>query len=259
MTAGLRRWSWELALPVALVLGYHLWATHASELYFPPVPAVLEAFVQTWTGRGLVEDVRPSLVHLAAGYTLGLALGVAAGVGLGLLRRLREAVSPVVSFVLTLPPVALLPVFLLVLGVGSQLQIGIVTFAVYLLVMVSTADAVRRIDATLLDVTRTFRLGRRRRVLEVVVPAAAPAIVGAARAALSVAILVMVVSEMVGASHGIGAATLLGQQSFRYAQMWAGMLLLAVLGYGLNALFALAERPVLRRYGLTTTSRRTSS
>lgn len=243
------RTAWSLILPVAIVVAYQWWSANAHNPYFPTIPEMLVAFRDTWIGDGFVDDVLPSLANLARGYALGLALGILAGVALGRLPIVRRAANPVVAFFLTLPAVALLPVFVLVFGIGTQLQVGIIAFAVFFYVLVTTADAIRTMEPVLLDVAASFHIRGRRRLLFVLLPSAVPQILSAARVTLSIGILVMVVSEMVGSSRGIGAVTLLAQQDFNYRQMWAGMLLLAVLGIGLNALFSLGERWLLRHAG----------
>lgn len=240
---------WALLLPVALVAGYQLWASAAHNPMFPPVPALLAGFRQTWIGPGFTDHVVPSLVNLAAGYLFGFAIGAAIGLLLGRSPTVRRALNPIIAFLLTLPTVALLPLFLLVFGVGQQLQVGVIAFAVACYVLVTTADAVAGIEPVVLDVAAVYRITGARRLRHILLPAIVPQLLSAARVTLSLAVLVMVVSEMVGASRGIGAVTLLAQQSFAYKQMWAGMLLVAILGIGLNALLSAIERRVLRRAG----------
>lgn len=240
----------SLVVPVVAVLAYQRWAAGAQDLYFPPLPEIATAFRETWLGEGFRTDVLPSLRNLALGYAGGVLLGLGLGIALGLMPRLRRAAQPVVSFVLTLPPVALLPLFLLALGVGPTLQIGVIVFGVLFVVLVATADALRDADPLLGEVCAVYRIRGVRRIAQVLLPAGAPRILAAMRVSLSLAVLIMVVSELIGASRGIGAVTLLAQQSFMYAQMWAGMVLMAALGIVLNVAFTLAERPFLRRAGL---------
>lgn len=250
MTAAARSLALQLLAPVLLVVGYQRWAAQADDPYFPTVPEIVSAFREMWVGEGFTNHVVPSLWNLGRGYALGLALGIGCGLLIGLHDRLGRVVAPIVAFCLTLPAVAVLPMFIIVLGIGSSLQVGIIVFAVFFTVLVNTADGVRAMDPGLHDVARSFGIAGARRTLAIVLPAAGPQILAAARTSVSVSLLVMVVSELVGASRGIGAATLLAQQDFQYARMWAGMVLLAVLGYVLNALFAVVERPLLRRLGV---------
>jgi ABC-type nitrate/sulfonate/bicarbonate transport system permease component len=245
LPAQVGRAAWSLVLPVLMIVGYQWWSGLAANPYFPTIPVMLESFRETWVGSGFTQHVVPSLANLARGYLIGLALGILAGVALGRLPLVRQAVNPLISFVLTVPTVALLPLFLIVFGIGPQLQVGVIVFAVFFYVLVTTADAIRGIEPVLLDVAAIYRVRSWRRLLFILLPAAIPQILSAARVTLSLGVLVMVVSEMVGASRGIGAVTLLAQQSFAYKQMWAGMLLLAILGIGLNSLLSFAERRLL--------------
>lgn len=239
-----------LLLPFALVWSYGRWARSAANPFFPPLDEMLAVFISTWGGAGLREHVLPSITNLSVGYAAGLVLGTLVGLGAGVAPVAWRAAQPVANFMLTIPAVALLPVFLLVFGVGQQLQIGIIAFAVFLHVLVTVASAVTHIEPVLLETVFLFRIRGVRRWYAVLLPAVLPQLIAAARVTLSIAVLVMVVSEIVGAYRGIGAMISLAQQSFDYRQMWAGMLLLALIGNLLNALFALGERRVLRAIGL---------
>jgi ABC-type nitrate/sulfonate/bicarbonate transport system permease component len=240
-----RRLVTPLVLPVLLLVAYHWWASSAANPYFPTLPAIVTASADAWWGEGWSRHVVPSLRNLFAGFGLGTLIGVALGTLLGRVPVLQAATGPAIGFLLAIPPVALLPVFLLALGVGARLQIGVIVFAVALYLTVCTADAVRAIEPVVLDVCAVYRVRGPRRWVVVLLPAVLPQLLAALRVALSLAVLVMVVSEFVGASRGIGAYTLLAQQSFAYRQMWAGMVLVAALGVSLNALFSVLERTLL--------------
>jgi sulfonate transport system permease protein len=247
------RWTgvlWQAILPVGLVVGYQVWAVRARNPYFPTAGAIAGEFRTTWIGPGFSEQVLPSLENLAGGYLIGLLAGVAGGVVLGRVRVLRDLLGPLAGFGQTLPAVALLPIFVVALGVGSTMRVGVIVFSVFFVVLVNTTAGMRAVDAAVIDVGRAYRIGPARRLFLLLLPASAPYIVSAARTSLSIAVLVMVVSEMVGAPRGIGAVTLLAQQDFQYARMWAGMVLLALLGYLLNAAFALVERFTVGRWGM---------
>jgi sulfonate transport system permease protein len=245
---------WQLILPAGLIVGYQLWAAQAQNPYFPTIGEIAGEFRSTWIGPGFAEDVLPSLWNLTRGYLIGLLAGVAGGVLLGRIRLLRDLLGPLAGFSLTLPAVALLPIFVVALGIGSTMQVGVIVFSVFFLVLVNTTAGMQAVDAAVIDVGRAYRIGPVRRLFLLLLPASAPYVVSAARTSLSIAVLVMVVSEMVGAPHGIGAVTLLAQQEFQYARMWAGMVLLALLGYLLNAAFAVVERVTVGRWGMVATT-----
>ncbi|MGC3995007.1 MAG: ABC transporter permease subunit [Propionicimonas sp.] len=239
-----------LVVPALALAGYQAVATSGRNPYFPPLGTIAAAANELWFGEGLTRDVLPSLANLAVGYVSGLTLGLVVGLVLGRVPVARAIIQPLVSFGLTLPTVALLPVFLIVFGVGAQMQQAVIALSVFFVAVINTADGVRSTDPVLLDLVRVYRIPRLRRTFQVIVPAASTHILAAARVGLSSALLVMVVGEMVGASHGIGAVTLLAQQEFAYARMWAGIVLLAGLGVLFNLGFMAVERRLTARLGL---------
>lgn len=237
------------ALPLALVIGYLVGTLMWPSPFFPPVVRIAEAFGRTWFGDGLARNVAPSLTNLTIGYLAGLVLGVGFGALLGRLRAVNQMFSPVLGFFLTIPPVAMIPVFLFIVGIGQQFQISLIVFGTMCYMLLSTAAAVQAIEPTLDDMCRVFRLSAARRVFLVIYPAALPRIIASARVSLAAALLIMVVSEMVGVSGGIGAITLTAQQAFDYPQMWAGIVLVAVLGIVFSYVFAVLEKLVGRLVG----------
>jgi len=240
------RIGWALILPVLLVAAWWMWSEQADSLFYPPLPAILRSFSDKWFGSGFQTDVIPSLSDLAVGYVSGVVLGVAVGTGLALLPWLRTAATPVLEFTRALPAPAVLPFAILVLGIGDKMRIGFIILGVIFPVLINTVDGIRSIEPTTNEMARVYRLRLSFRLRYVVLPAASPQIVVGARTSLSIGILLMVVSEMVASTHGIGFFTLQSQRSFAFPQMWAGMLLLGILGYVLNALFGVGERRVLR-------------
>lgn len=240
-----------VAVPIVLIAAYQLWSTSKDSPFFPSIGSIAEAFRETWLGSGFALNVVPSLRNLAVGYLLGVVLGVSIGALLARWRAVRLAIAPLTSFALALPAVALVPLFITVAGVGQQMQQSVIAFSTFIYMLVNTADGLARLSPSLRDVNEVFGITGLRRLMLVSLPSIAPRLLGAGRATLSLAVLIMVVSEMVGASAGIGAVTLTAQQSFQYDVMWSGMVLVAILGVGLNGLYSLVEKPLLTRAGLT--------
>lgn len=237
---------WELILPVALFVGWWIWSTVAGGMYFPPLPDILTSFAHTWFGAGFVENVIPSLRNFIVGYLVGSAIGVVLGVAIGRVGWLRWLLSPIIEYLRAMPPPALLPFFILILGIDAQMQIGMITFGVVFMVLLNAVDGARSMEPTLGEVATTYRIPLWYRIQSVVLPAASPQIVAGLRNGLSLAVILMVVSEMVAATQGIGFFTLQAQQNFAFTDMWSGMLLLAIIGVLANLLFAwLVERPLL--------------
>ncbi len=236
---------WRVTLPFALLGLWWLLSSLEANLYFPALPKILATFRHVWLGSGFVHEALPSLRNLAIGYVGGTVTGIAAGVVVASGRVVSAVAAPLIDFARSLPPPALLPFAILALGIGASMKIGIIWFAVFFVVVLGAADGVRGVDATSKEVARSFRISWRVRLFRITLPAASPNIVAAMRTALSLGLLMMIVSEMVASTTGIGFFTLQAEQNFAYSDMWAGMLLLGVLGYLFNAGFDRFERRVL--------------
>jgi ABC-type nitrate/sulfonate/bicarbonate transport system permease component len=149
------------------------------------------------------------------------------------------------NFFRSLPPVALIPLFLFIFGIGTKMQVAIIYFSAVWPVVLNTVDGVRATDPILLDVAKVYRLSGWRRV-GLTLHSATPQIFVGARIALAIALIVMVVSEMVGSTNGIGYVILQAQREFKVADMWAGILVIALVGLAVNILFVAIERRALR-------------
>jgi ABC-type nitrate/sulfonate/bicarbonate transport system permease component len=236
----------EIAVPLALLGVWAAWSSGSETYYFPPLTDILSTFADTWVFERVGSDVVPSLARLGLGYSIACVVAVALGLALGLSRPLRRALDPTVQFLRAIPPPALLPFGILVLGVGWSMKVFIIAFVCLWPVLLNTVDGVAGVDPTLRETARSYGIGGRDTVLRVILPAAAPQIFAGMRTSLSLALILMVISEMVASTNGIGYFVLQSQRSFAIPEMWSGILLLGILGYVLNAVFVLIERRVLR-------------
>ena len=243
-----RRWlllGVEIAVPVLVFALIWVWSAGSDVYYYPPLQDVLSTFRDTWLFERVGGDVLPSLLRLFIGYVIAVAVGVAVGVALGLSPVLRRVAAPIVEFLRAIPAPALLPFALLVLGVGNSSKIFVIAFVCLWPILLNAIDGVSGVDPTLVDTGRVYRIPGRDRLTKVVLPAAAPQIFAGMRTSLSLALILMVISEMVASSNGIGYFVLQSQRSFAIPEMWSGIILLGILGYAFNAVFLLLERRAL--------------
>ena len=236
----------EVLVPVLLLVLWGLWSAGSSTYYYPPLTDILSTFRDTWLFNRVGSDVVPSLVRMGAGYAIAAVLAVGLGLLLGLSRRARIAAHPLIEFLRAIPPPALLPFAILVVGVGDDMKIFIIAFVCIWPILLNTVDGVMSVDPTLQDTTRVYGISGRDRALRVMLPAASPQIFAGLRTAVSLALILMVISEMVASTNGIGYFVLQSQRSFAIPEMWSGIFLLGILGYVLNAGFIAIERRVLR-------------
>ena len=235
----------EVTVPILVLVIWGLWSSGSDTYYFPPLTDILSTFADTWLFERVSSDVVPSLVRMGLGFGIAVALGISTGLLLGLSPRARRAAAPIVEFLRAIPPPALLPFAILVIGVGNSMKVFIIAFVCIWPILLNTIDGVIGVDPTLRETTRVYGVTTRDRFWRVMLPAASPQIFAGMRTSLSLALILMVISEMVASTNGIGFFVLQSQRSFAIPEMWSGIVLLGILGYVLNLIFAAVERRVL--------------
>lgn len=245
-SSGLKIFLLRAWLPVSIVAIWWITSASSTSLYFPSLRTILETLVHDWTGPGFTANLLPSIGKFLAGFLIAAVAGVAAGLVIGIYPALRAAVEPIIQFLRSLPPPVLLPIGLLVFGIGTSMNIAIIAFGAVWPALLNTIDGVRSLDPQLTEMARSYRLTRTQKIRWVILPNAGPQIFAGLRTTLQISIILIVVSEMVASTNGIGYYLLNSQQTFAVPQTWAGTLLLGALGYVANLIFIRFERYVLR-------------
>ncbi|GIF64016.1 nitrate ABC transporter permease [Asanoa ishikariensis] len=239
---------YPLGLPFLVLVCWGLASTGTTNRFFPGPLAILSAFRETWIGPAFVDDVLPSLYRLGLGIAASIVVGVAAGTVVGLSRGIGDVVEPLLEFFRAIPPPVLIPVGMLLLGITDTMKVVVIVSGAVWPILLNTIDGVRSIDSVQSDTARSFRIGRRQRLWSLVLPAASPRIMTGVRQALSIALILMVISEMFASSSGLGYRIAYFQRNYLIAEMWSGILLLGLVGVLLAAAFGVVERRVLRWY-----------
>jgi sulfonate transport system permease protein len=248
MNRKLINWILGVGTPLLLVAAWWLTSQESTNTFFPPLSAILDRFQALWLFDHFGSDVMLSLRNLALGYALATVIGVGLGFITALVPVVRWALDPLIHFFRGIPPVALVPIFISLIGFGIEMRLVSITLAALFPTLIATVDGIRSVDPALKDVSSVYRLTRGEKLAQVYLPAAGPQIASGMQVSLQVAFIVMIASEMLGSSQGIGAMTLLAQQSFMISDMWAGILLLGVIGFGANLIFDLIKNRVLAWY-----------
>jgi ABC-type nitrate/sulfonate/bicarbonate transport system permease component len=236
----------ELAVALVLLAIWWMWSAGSDSFYFPPLREIVATFGDTWVFDRVGSDLVPSLFRLTAGFMIAVVVGVGGGMLLGLSNIARRIAGPVVEFLRAIPPPALIPAAIVALGIGDAMKVFIIAIACVWPILLNTVDGVAGVESTLSETATSYGIRRRDRLRFVILPAALPQIFAGMRISLSVAIIVMVVSEMVASSNGIGFFILQSQRSFAIPEMWSGIVLLGLLGYAMNHGLTLVERRALR-------------
>lgn len=238
-----------LLLLLALLLAWELSARSlGGGENWPPLTSVLAALATGLASGDLGAAAASSLWRMLAGYAIGAAAGMAVGLAMASSRVVRHLLDTSVELLRPIPIPAIVPPLVLLLGIDNTMKVTVIAFAAFFPVLVNTLQGARALDATLHDVTRTFRVPALRRLLKVTVPASLPYVFAGLRISLALAMIVTIVAEMIAGSEGLGYYLVSMQYAMRPADMYAGVVLIAVAGYAMTLMFMAIERKLLPWY-----------
>lgn len=213
---------------------------------FFPAPSAI--FVSAWhmlVDGELWQNLSISLQRIVIGFCLGAIPGIVIGLAMGLFSPVRALIQPLVDATFPIPKIALLPLFIMVFGLGEQSKYAIIATAVIYLVLINTVAGVRNIDKIYLDVGKNFGASRWMMFTDVALPGAMPLILAGLKLGMGVALLVIVAAEFVGARSGIGYLIWTSWQVFQVEKMYVGLLVVAILGFGSALLLNYLERALI--------------
>jgi ABC-type nitrate/sulfonate/bicarbonate transport system permease component len=238
---------------VAAFLGVWALAAGTVELgrlfnpIFLPGPWVVVGKVLRLAAEGqLWIHVGATLERVALGFSTGAALALALGVLAGHVRGVRTVVEPVVELLRPIPPLAMLPLFIVWIGIGEGSKVGFITYATFFPMFLTTVHAVSRLDPRLVRAAQSLGARRGQLFRHVILPAALPEILTGIRLGVALSFFVIVISEFIGAEAGLGYLINDGRNFFLVAQMLGAAVVLGLLGYLGNAVVGWLERRLLR-------------
>jgi ABC-type nitrate/sulfonate/bicarbonate transport system permease component len=215
----------------------------------PAPTTVLGRLAEIISSGVFLEPLGITLYLLFTAYFAASALAILVGLLMGRFTAVYNLLEPLVEVLRPLPKPALLPPLMLFLGLGDAMKLTVIGMAVFFPVLINTVQGVRGTDPVLIDTGRTFGYGPFAILRKVILPASLPLIVAGMRVSLALGLILVVIAEMLAGTGGIGYLILDMQRSFRVKDMYAWLVLLAVLGYGLNLAFVAIERRALRWAG----------
>jgi ABC-type nitrate/sulfonate/bicarbonate transport system permease component len=235
----------EIWLPIGVLVMWWYLTRDGGSVFFPPLSDIWDAFRDNWLFSRVSDDLVPSVLLFLGGLLIASVLGIVLGVTLGLWALGRQASAPTIDFFRSIPAPALISVFIIILGFGVSMKLSVIAFAALFPVLLNTIDGVRGVNQVQMDVATSYRLGWSHRIFRIILPAASPQIFAGLRISLAVALAVLVFSEMLAGTNGLGYFILFSQETYQIPAMWSGIILLGLLGYLVNVIFVLLERRVL--------------
>lgn len=232
----------------ALVLIWELGTRYGfiSSLTLPRPGDVAGTFGELWRTGALIDHLLPSLTRFFVGTAMGCAAGVAVGIMIGLFSYARSGLVPLVAAIFPVPKIALLPLFIIWFGIGEGSKYALIALGTFTPMVVATYGAVDNVDRTLIRMGQSFSLSWASIVRKIVLPGAMPGIFSGLRVSVAIGIILLVAAEMLGARRGIGAYILEAGSLYDLERLFAGVIILSVLGVLMNFLLGLIENRVLR-------------
>lgn len=237
-----------LALPVVLLVIWWFATANSTNPYVPPLKTIFETFPDTWDGARLRSDVVPSVLRLLVGYVVAVLAGIGIGLAVGGSRTLRNILEPVLEFFRAIPPPVLVPILMLFAGIGDTMKVLVIVSGCIWPVLLNTVEGVRAVDDVLRDTCRCYGVTGASRLRHLVLRSASPQIIAGMRQALSLGIILMVISEMFAANQGLGFSIVQFQRGFEIPEMWTGIIMLGLVGVAFSLVFSLLERRALGWY-----------
>ncbi|WP_329199101.1 MULTISPECIES: ABC transporter permease [unclassified Streptomyces] len=238
--AGLLRSAAIIALLVVWETAPRLGLVDAT--FLPPVSEVARAWWELLGDGQLAEHTRASLTRSFGGFAIAVVVAVPLGLLIGWYRPVAVLLGPLLEVFRNTAALALLPVFVLLLGIGETSKVSIVVYACVWPILLNTISAVGNADPTLVKLARSMDLSTPRLFQKVILPASVPAIFTGIRLAGAVSILVLVAAEMIGAKAGLGYLINASQFNFAIPQMYAGIVTISAIGVAFNQLLVTVER-----------------
>jgi NitT/TauT family transport system permease protein len=227
---------WEVAPRVGLV----------DRTFLVPFSEGLKALIDLAENGQLWDNTRASLGRSLVGFGIAIGVGVPLGLLIGWYRPVADVLGPLLELFRNTAALALLPVFILLLGIGETSKIAIVVYACTWPILLNTVSAVRGVDPVLVKSARSMALPAPRLFAKVILPASVPTIFTGIRLAGSGSILVLIAAEMVGAKAGLGYLVNVSQQNFAIPDMYAAIIAISVIGLVFNHLLVALERRLTR-------------
>ena len=238
----------SVAVACALVALWQLIADRRliSPVFLPGPDRAWAALVEGFERGELGAQLAATVERMIYGWLLASVLGVALGALIGSSRVARDYLGASLEFLRPLPASAIAPVAIAFFGLSNAMVLGVIAFGTLWPTLLATIHGFAAVEPRLVDVARVLKLNRAQVIWKIALPNALPDILAGMRFALTVALILAVVGEMLASQEGLGHRILLAARSFRSADLFAGVILLGAVGFVSNAMLALAERRLLR-------------
>lgn len=233
MNAALRQRVMQIASPIGMLIIWEILSkTHVlNPKFFPAPTSIIGSFAHLVHDGQLYLDLKSSLLRIVLGFLLGSIPGLIIGLTMGLFPVVRAVLEPVVYAIYPVPKLALLPLFMLIFGIGNEEMIFVIAAGAIFEVLINTVTGVVELDHIYWDVAKNLGASSRDYYTTVAIPGALPMIFTGLKLSMGMAILLIVAAETDGANHGIGFLIWRSYDIYNIKAMYVAFVMIALVGY----------------------------
>jgi len=199
--------------------------------FFPAPSHILHHLFFVSPDEGILTDISASLSRVLWGYLSGCTLGIVIGVAMGMNHVARNLFYPIVALSYPIPKIAILPLIMLIFGIGEMSKIIVVAIGSFFLVLMNTLHGVENLAKIYHDVAQVYSISLRNRIFKIILPGALPSIFTGLRLAIGYSLVIVVAAEFSGADAGIGYLIWQSWETFSIKSMYAGIFVISALGF----------------------------
>lgn len=217
-----------------------------SNLFFPPPSVIWERFLRFFATDEWLQILTPTLKRLLFGMAGGVGVGYMVGIAIGSSHRLFRVIDPMISFFYPIPKISLLPLALVIFGLGDTSRQLIIAASAFFPMAINTTAAVHAIDANYFAIARVYGASRWARFRRILLPGSLPLVFSGFRIAFNTAFIVTISVELASSNDGVGRVIWRAWQTFRTEELYAGILLIALIGVVTTRLFSFSQKRLIR-------------
>jgi ABC-type nitrate/sulfonate/bicarbonate transport system permease component len=238
----------SVASPLGLLLAWELAARSGliDVRFFPAPSAIIAKLIEMARSGELTENVLISLQRIVLGFLLGGVPAIVIGIAMGIWRPVRALVDPLIVATYPIPKSSLLPLILLIFGLGEMSKVVMVAIGVFYPMAINATAGVLQINQIYLDVGKSFKASPWDTFRTIALPGALPFIMTGVKLGAGLALILIAIAEMVGAKSGIGYMIWSAWETFAVAKMYVGLFVIALIGFAISLLLNEIERWVIR-------------
>ncbi len=226
---------WEIAVQLGFL----------KPLFFPPPSLIFQTTLRLISSGELQCNLYPTLIRVFVGFAVGAIPGIILGLSMGWSSKIRLFMDPIISALYPVPKIAILPLFMLLLGIGEVSKVAVVGIGAFFLVLINSMAGVRNINLIYFEVAENYGAGKLKVFTKVVLPGSLPMIFAGMRLALGMSLLLVVAIEFITANYGLGAMMWLAWETLRTENLYIGMITCALLGLIFTSLLERIERHLI--------------